>query len=115
MQRIPETSMTVRILAGAGAVGIGLTVALQLDLMIEGAAAKGLPPAFGLLVFSCFFTLWINVLTVAVLAFAALRPGGAHVFCRPGLKFALAAFAVLSIAAFALLLRNTYSFSGPQV
>src|SRR6185437_1445169 len=99
MQRIPETSMTVRILAGAGAVGLGLTLALQLDLMIEGAAAKGLPPAFGLLVFSCFFTMWINVLTAAVLAFVALRPHDAHVFCRPGLKFALAVFAVMSISA----------------
>jgi hypothetical protein len=115
MSQIAETSMAVRILAGVGAVAIALTLALQLDLMIDGAVAKGLPPAFGVLVFSCFFTMWINVLTAVVLAFAALRPGSTSVLCRPSLKFALAAFAMLSITAFALLLRNTYNFSGPQM
>lgn len=98
----------------AGAIGIGLTLALQLDLMIDGVAGRGLPPWFGIVVFSSFFTMWTNIMIAAVLLVSAARPGSAHFLCGPRLKFALAPSIVLVGAVFALMLRNVYPSTGLQ-
>src|SRR5947199_10819494 len=103
-----ETSCWLRVLMAAGAVGIVAALVLQLDLMMDGVAGRGLPSWFGIVVFSSFFTMWTNLLIAAVLLASAARPGGRRFLCSPRLKFALAPSIVLVGAVFALMLRNVY-------
>jgi hypothetical protein len=114
MQRMRETSMSIRAIMATGAAGIVLTLALQLDLMIEQVAGMGLPPAYGVVVFACFFTVWTNILIAATLLVSAVRPGATHFLGRPGLKFALAVSITVVGAVFALLLRDVYPSTGWQ-